>query len=353
MPKRGRCLPEKFVSTWAINPLVSNRFNQAANRDPDLQSPWGIQILDNQLWIADNRGDRLANYDLLGNPLQQTITLRNFIHNAAFQSGIAVNRTGGFSTGNLLGSSSADFIIVNETGSIQAVSKDDEGGLFANLSNLVINRTLQGEVHVFTGVDIGDQFAYVADFFRRRVDVFDGTYTLRDEFPFVDGNIVDPIPRNYAPYNVAVICGLVYVLWAQQGPIVRANVQSGPQTGFVSVFNQQGGFLRRFTSRGVLNAPWAMIPAPPDCGFPPGSFLIGNRGDGRINAFDCNGGYLGPMLNQSGQPIQIQGLVGLAPFYCGVDATGQRTNQVFFTASRPEINESLVGSIVRSQLVRV
>jgi uncharacterized protein (TIGR03118 family) len=136
----------------------------------------------------------------------------------------------------------------------------------------------------------------------------------------------------------------MYVLWARKDPNVTIHDLDGPGHGFISVFNLDGSFVRRFTSRGVLNSPWAMIPAPCECGFPPGSFLVGNNGDGRINVFDCNGRYVGPMLNMAGIPIKIEGLWGLAPHYTDF-------SEIFFASAPDENTDGLVGSIVRDQVI--
>jgi uncharacterized protein (TIGR03118 family) len=128
-------------------------------------------------------------------------------------------------------------------------------------------------------------------------------------------------------------------LWAKKNPLVTVDTLHGAGFGFISVFNLDGSFVRRFTSRGVLNAPWGMIPAPCECGFPPGSFLVGNKGDGRINVFDCNGRYVGPLLNQSGLPVVIEGLYALGPHYTDF-------SEIFFTATPDENVDGLVGSMV-------
>ena len=118
----------------------------------------------------------------------------------------------------------------------------------------------------------------------------------------------------------------------------------GSGFGFVSVFNLDGTWVKRFTSRGVLNAPWAMIPAPCECGYPPGSFLIGNVGDGRINVFDCAGRYVGPLLGQSGLPIYLEGLRGLAPLYTDI-------NQIYFASSPDSERDGILGSIIKDQVI--
>ena len=87
-----------------------------------------------------------------------------------------------------------------------------------------------------------------------------------------------------------------------------------------------------------------MIPAPCECGFPPGSFLVSCKGDGRINIFDCYGKYVGPLLGVSGLPLVIAGLRALVPHYTDF-------NEIYFTASSDPESNGLIGSLVRDQVI--
>ena len=80
----------------------------------------------------------------------------------------------------------------------------------------------------------------------------------------------------------------------------------------MDVFNTDGVLQKRLVSQGVLNSPWGMAVAP--AGFGPfgGDLLIGNFGDGTINAFNpSTGNLLGTLEDSNGQPIVNQGLWGL------------------------------------------
>ena len=203
---------------------------------------------------------------------------------------------------------------------------------------------MTGEVSVFKGLAIANNILYLADFFQAHIDVFDSNYNRLNGFYFMDNDTSDPIPLDYGPNNIVHIGCYMYVIYARKDPNIPIHDLNGPGNGFVSVFNLDGSFVRRFTSRGVLNSPWAMIPAPCECGFPPGSFLIGNNGDGRINIFDACGKFVGPMLNQAGLPIVIDGLWGLAPHYANF-------NEIFFTAAPDQLIDGVVGSIVKDQVI--
>jgi uncharacterized protein (TIGR03118 family) len=80
-----------------------------------------------------------------------------------------------------------------------------------------------------------------------------------------------------------------------------------------------------------LNAPWGLALAPKSgFGVFSGDLLVGNFGDGLINAFDSTTGALaGTVDNPTGDPLAIEGLWGLS---FGNGARGQNLNTLYFTA---------------------
>ena len=62
----------------------------------------------------------------------------------------------------------------------------------------------------------------------------------------------------------------------------------GAGQGFVSVFDTNGNFQKRLISGGALNSPWGIALAPRSFGNFHDDLLIGNFGDGRINAYDIS-----------------------------------------------------------------
>lgn len=333
--------PRTSVTTWIVNYLVSNRANFATTNDLGLLDPWGIIIYNNQVWVANGTADTIANYDLFGNKLLASVTVRDAVHNSSFPTGLAVNCGGGFNVTNGARTSSAVFLICTEHGTVHAYNP------IVNpvTSFLVLNNQLTGFVSVYKGIAVANGIMYLADFFQARIQAYDNAYNRLNGFYFIDSDTIDPIPIDYAPHNIVHIGCYLYVLYARKDPNVPLHPFADIGAGFVSVFNLDGSFVRRFTSRGVLNAPWAMIPGPIECGFPPGSFLIGNHGDGRIHIFDCNGRYVGPFLGMSGTPIIIQGLWGLVQHY--VDF-----NEIFFTSAPDELADGYLGNIVKDQVIQ-
>src|SRR5262249_4604719 len=179
---------------------------------------------------------------------------------------------------------------------------------------------------------------YASNFRAGTIDVYDAAFHKVTSLPasaFADPNL----PKGYAPFDVQVLDGQLYVTYAKQDDLKHDDA-AGPHRGFVDVFNLDGtagltGGAVRLISRGPLDSPWGLAIAP--TGFAglsaPGNdaiLLVGNFGDGRINAFDAStGGLLGQLKDSDGEPIQIDGLWGLK---VGNGGTGGNANTVYFTA---------------------
>ena len=130
----------------------------------------------------------------------------------------------------------------------------------------------------------GKDRLYAADFHHGKIQVFDDTFKHLD----LDGAFVDrQLPAGYAPFNVAAIGGNLYVSYAKQDS-AKVDEVAGAGKGFVDVYDPAGHLLRRLISRGALNAPWGMAIAPDGFGQLGGALLVGNFGDGRINAYDAH-----------------------------------------------------------------
>ena len=81
----------------------------------------------------------------------------------------------------------------------------------------------------------------------------------------------------------------------------------------MSVFDTQGNFLGRVAGPGgTLNAPWGMAIAPTSFGSFAGDLLVGNFGDGTINAFNLTTDtFVGQLTGADGKPLVIDGLWAL------------------------------------------
>src|SRR5262249_10330377 len=117
----------------------------------------------------------------------------------------------------------------------------------------------------------------------------------------------------------------------------------GPGHGFVDIFDLAGNKVKRLTSHGPLNSPWGLAIAPANFGQFSNALLVGNFGNGHINAFDpMTGTPLGHMLRPSGATLEINGLWSL---HFGNGATAGPTNTLLFTAGPQDESHGLFGTI--------
>ena len=191
---------------------------------------------------------------------------------------------------------------------------------------------------VYTGVAIAisstpsESRLYAADFRNAKVDVFDRAFRKQTRSPTRFAFAEPALPPRYAPFGVAVIGELVYVAYAQRPTPATPDPVGSPGAGVVAVFTAEGDFIARLvTSGGALNAPWAMVRAPADSSMPfAGTLLVGNTGDGRINAFDtATGALVGTLADATGAALVVPSLHGLA---FGNGVAGQPRPTLFFTA---------------------
>jgi uncharacterized protein (TIGR03118 family) len=117
----------------------------------------------------------------------------------------------------------------------------------------------------------------------------------------------------------------------------------GSGFGFVSVFAPNGQFVRRIASHGALNAPWGLALAPASFGRFSNRLLVGNFGDGAINAYDvATGKFAGRLRGADHKPIVIEGLWGIA---FGNGLLNQPVDTLFFTAEPGDEEHGLFGRL--------
>ena len=324
---------------YSVHNLVSDGFVPADHTDPDLVNPWGIVFAPNApVWVNDNGTGLSTLYDGLG--VKQALvvavppptggmppSLPTGIVSSAAGFAVtegAVSAASRFIFATLRGTISGWAPTVNPTNAIVAVDRSKEGAIYTGLA-LAANGT--------------GNFLYAADFHNNRIDVFDSTFQLVT----LSGSFSDPrLPDGYAPFGIQNILGNLYVTYAKQDEAAQRDVP-GPGLGFVNVFDANGRLIRRFASRGRLNAPWGVALAPADFGQFSNTLLVGNFGDGRINTFDLGSGEpQGWLRTPNGRAITLEGLWGIA---FGNGALNQPTNILFFAAGPGEEEHGLYGRI--------
>jgi uncharacterized protein (TIGR03118 family) len=179
---------------------------------------------------------------------------------------------------------------------------------------------------------------YATDFHNDRVDVWNGSFDrVHRKGAFRDRKI----PDGYGPFGIESVHGHIFVTYAKQDADAEDDVP-GAHRGFVDVFDTKGNLLRRFAARGPLNSPWGIAKAPQGFGPASGDLLIGNFGNGHINAYDPKSSQLlGPLENKKGHKLTIDGLWALE-FGNGVIGTPKT---LLFTAGPDDESHGLFGDI--------
>jgi uncharacterized protein (TIGR03118 family) len=172
----------------------------------------------------------------------------------------------------------------------------------------------------------GHAYLYAANFRSGAIDVIRSNRRV----PRPTGDFSDPtLPAGYAPFNVQRLGDALYVSYAVQD-VDKKDEVAGPGLGIVNRFDLQGQLLGRVVTGGALNAPWGLAVAPSSFGPWAGALLVGNFGDGRINAYDATtNAWLGTVNGGDGQPLVIDGLWALSP---GGGGQGGSTSLLYFTA---------------------
>jgi len=321
--------------------LVSDIAGVAERVDSHLVNPWGIVASpNNTIWVADNGTGVSTLYSPSGakappnNALVVTIPPSQSSTEGGNPTGIVFNSTGGFVVSEDNRSGPSFFIFVSEDGVISgwnpqvaldhAVIAIDHGNREAIYKGAALGTTPNGAARL-----------YVTNFHAAKVEVYDENFAQIQ----IAGRFVDPtIPNGFAPFGIANINGLIYVTYAKQDADAEDDV-AGNGLGFVSVFDTQGNFIKRLISRGALNAPWGLALAPHNFGPFGDALLVGNFGNGRINAYNPNtGAFLGHLTKPTGL-LAIDGLWGL--FF--ID------NHLYFTAGIADEEHGLFGVIQPGQ----
>ena len=332
--------------------LVSDIQGRAQHFDPNLVNPWGISASGGSpMWVSDNNAGATTLYDGAGNafppppngPLVVHIPLPGGSPGGA-PTGTVFNPTTDFKITKGGTTGKALFIFATEDGTIAAWKQD------ADITNAVLpvdnSQATDGAGDVgavYKGLAIGSvgtaNYLYATNFRFGTVDVFDAQFK-----PALAGSFSDPaIPSGFAPFGIQNIGGSqIFVTYAKQNAAKHDDVK-GPGNGFVDVFSTSGVLLRRFASGGTLNSPWGLALAPPAFGNFHDDVLVGNFGDGLINAFTAAGVLRGQLKSETNAPIQIDGLWGLR---FGNGALGASPNTLYFAAGINDEKDGLFGSIV-------
>jgi uncharacterized protein (TIGR03118 family) len=311
-------------------PAVTRTDLLTNQKDSDLVNAWGMSHGPNTpIWVSDNGADVSTLYTLQPSGIQKAPLVVKIPDGAP--TGQVFNDTSAFKVPNT--NAAALFIFASENGDLDAWNM--QAGTTAVHVGSGPNAVYKGLALVHSPFG---PLLLATDFHNNRVDVYDSSFTRLD-VPLL---FHDPfLPRGYAPFNVAAVGDQVFVTYAKQDANAHDDV-AGRGHGFIDVYTTYGAFEHRLVSRGDLNSPWGMVVAPPTFGRLAGTLLVGNFGNGRINAYDMTSGRdEGQLHDRFGRSIVIDGLWGLIT---GDGVTGG-PNTVWFSAGPNDESDGLLGTL--------
>lgn len=334
---------KNFVQT---NLVANNNEYNAATIDPTLINGWGLAFSSGGTpWVNSQDGHVSEVYSSEGMILRPGVNIPS-----------PGGPTGGNPSGIVFSSSATDFLL-------PAPNSQPARFIFAGLDGVLsawngaagdnaVAVSNESTTSVYTGLAIGwsnnANYIYAANFKEGSIDVYD------KEFEEVEMSFKDPhLPAGYAPFNIQAVGDWLYVMYAKVA--ASGEEEAGMGNGYVSIFKTDGSFVKRFASKGALNAPWGIAKAPAsffhddadDNENHEGIILVGNFGNGRINAYKMDGRFLGELWTHSA-PIEIEGLWGIS--FPPVTATAIDPNRLYFAAGPDEETHGLFGYISKKSI---
>ena len=332
---RGHHPPHGLAGYHQRN-LVADRPGHAAATDPNLVNAWGLSFgPSTPAWVADNGTDVSTLYSGATGPGMGATTLPLVVKiPEGAPTGTVYNGGGAFQIDGI----PSRFLFSSEAGVISGWNP-------AFGTDARTAATAAGAV--FKGLAIASTpdgpRLYATDFHNGRVDVWDGAFAPAGK----PGAFTDPrLPGGFAPFGIQAVGGRIVVTYAKQDAAAMDDVH-GRGLGFADLYDTSGTLLQRLVSRGPLNAPWGIAQAPKHFGTASKDLLIGNFGDGRINAFNPHNGRFEGALRRGGRgpAIRIDGLWALE-FGNGTIGTPQT---LLFTAGPNDESHGLFGAITATK----
>jgi uncharacterized protein (TIGR03118 family) len=349
VPSLASAAPPPDVFT-KVN-LISNQASHphSSLTDKNLKNAWGITAgPTTPIWVSDNNSGFATVYSGGINGSKVALDLTVAVPGAN-PTGQVFNSFKGFPVGGASGSPAIFIVDTDSTGSVQSPGQIEawDGG-----AKFVVEDSSAGgpggmtpKGAVFKGLAIANTKAgpelFASDVANATVDIFNSKFAPVS----APGEFTDPrLPAGYAPFGIQALGGKIYVSYGKQNA-QKTDVIPGAGLGVVDVYSVNGKLLHHLVSNGPaspLDEPWGLAIAPAGFGPFAGDLLVGNLGNGWINAFDpMTGKFEGVLDNSSGYPITIHGLWGLM---VGNSAFGG-TKSLVFSAGPSNYNNGVVGVI--------
>jgi uncharacterized protein (TIGR03118 family) len=335
-------------SAYVQSNLVTFHHGGGVNHDRQLSNPWGIAFAPGTfIWISDNNTGVSTLYDAAGKKQQLVVTIPPGMGQSppSNPTGVVVNPANNFTSQNPEFGGGL-FLFATENGTI--ASWEATPSSFPSSATTVVDNSAAGAVYKALAIasDGGNDQLYVTNFRAGTVEVY--TTTFSPATNLANNAFVDPMAiAGFAPFGIFNINGTLFVTYARQDAAQSDEVNAAG-SGFIDEFGTDGTFIKRFATGGNLDSPWGIVMAPSNFGPLSNDLLVGNFGDGRINAFDPDtGNFIATMTNSRGHDIVNPGLWALV---FGVTTSGTEPSlgsptELFFTAGGAKQNKGTFGDI--------
>ena len=336
---------------YQVTNLISDGSVTAAFTDPNFINPWAISD-SGTWWISTaNTG---YNYVVGSTAPVGTIKFKVIVPPATGTT--AGSPAGSVTTAGAFGmllpnGTKASFLFSTLDGTISGWN-----GLLGTanaISEIAINNSSAGASYPGLAIlnTAATSYILAANFgAANKIEIYDSTFKPTT----LPGTFTDPtLPAGYAPFSVHVLNNKVYVAYALRTAAAPYQLVNGLGNGAVSIFDASGNFITRAATWGNLDSPWGVAIAPANFGIFGGALLIGNFGNGLINAYNpTTFAYLGQLTDGTGKPLAYASLWELLPGGTTVGNTtsvsGGDTSTVYFTAALASEAHGLFGAIANS-----
>jgi uncharacterized protein (TIGR03118 family) len=324
------------ANTYLVHNLVADQTGIADHTDANLINPWGNGFsAGSPFWVGNNGTGTSTLYDGTGTATALVVQIPAAGGGANGPvTGVLVNSV---TTAFLLApGKQSQFMFCSEDGVISGWNSTVD----ATHAQILLDNSKTNAV--YKGCAIGGTatapLLYVANFNSGKVEVYDANMKA----VVTAGAFTNPaVPAGFAPFNVQVMGGKAYVAYAKPDAQKHDDV-AGVGNGFVSVYDLSGTLLQSLVAGGNLNSPWGMAIAPATFGDFGGALIVGNFGDGMMNAYNLTtGARMGTLSDLHATPLVIPGLWSLN------FGNGSRSDAgtLYFTSGPGQEMHGLLGSI--------
>lgn len=312
------------LSGYTQTVLASDQVGVGQVLDTNLTSPWGVTFAPGGNWAVASSASATSR-SFSGGTAANPLALGSTDFKIPFNSptGAVYNGTSDFQVTNGTFTGASTYLFASQTGWIS--------GWNANVASAIAIAATSISGAIYTGLTIASNadgnFLYAADFSNGTVDVFDKNFALAK----ASGGFSDPaIPSAFHPFGIQAIGGSIYVAYAKYDTTNQTDIPS-PGNGYVDKFDTFGNLQAQLVAGGNLNSPWGLALAPATFGGAANMLLVGNNGDGTINAYNpTSGAYVGTLGIDTQTVLTVSGLRAIT---FGGGGTGGSATSLYATAS--------------------